>query len=208
MHKSSYEGLTSALRAAALEQHRVAKRKTEDARAELLGGADVLNRAQKLATEGGMLSAAQGATDGLRRTRAVLAEEINHTSATLATMEVSHHRLRRTKDEYGTQHASLRKSKGLLGVLDWQNKSETFMLWVGLIIFMSVALYIVHKRTTYFVPEALRPMSLIRNAVGIVKLGRVKKIESLGGQDVPKLQAPAKKKRRKKVSTMEVHSEL
>lgn len=50
-------------------------------------------------------------------------QELDHTAATLASMETSHATLGRAKDEYGGQHASLKTSRGLLGVLNWQSKS-------------------------------------------------------------------------------------
>lgn len=53
----------------------------------------------------------------------VLAEELDHTSATLAAMEQSHGALGKTRDEYTGQHRHLRRSKGLLGTLNWQAKS-------------------------------------------------------------------------------------
>lgn len=59
----------------------------------------------------------------LPRSLKVLAEELEHTSATLAAMEASHTALGRTRDEYHGQHRKLRRSKGLLGTLNWQNKS-------------------------------------------------------------------------------------
>lgn len=53
----------------------------------------------------------------------MLAEELEHTSATLAAMEQSHGQLGRTRDEYHGQHRHLRRSRGLLGTLSWQAKS-------------------------------------------------------------------------------------
>ncbi len=53
----------------------------------------------------------------------VLAEELDHTSATLAAMEASHASLAKTRSEYQGQHGRLKRSKGLLGTLNWQAKS-------------------------------------------------------------------------------------
>lgn len=82
-------------------------------------------------------------------------------------MELSHHRLGQTRDEYQGQHGVMKKSKGLLKVLDWQNRSETYILWLGLFFFLLTAAYVVQKRTIYFVPEALRPVTLLKSAVGL-----------------------------------------
>jgi hypothetical protein len=53
----------------------------------------------------------------------VLAEELEHTGATLAAMEASHSQLAKTGDEYRGQHGRLKRSKGLLRTLNWQAKS-------------------------------------------------------------------------------------
>jgi len=99
-------------------------------------------------------------------------QELAHTSATLAAMEVSHGQLNKTKDEYVGQHSLLKRSKGLLRTITWQNKSETLLLWGGLILFALVAAYVAQKRAMYFVPESLRPMALVRTAVWVVKGGK------------------------------------
>ena len=41
------------------------------------------------------------------------------------------------------------------------------MLWLGLSFFLLTAAYVVQKRTIYFVPEALRPVTLVKSAVGM-----------------------------------------
>jgi len=61
------------------------------------------------------------------------------------------------------QHAILRRSRGLLRTLNWQNRSETILLWFGLLLFLLTSAYVGHKRMMFFVPEPLRPGSLIRS---------------------------------------------
>jgi len=98
-----------------------------------------------------------------------MSEELEHTSATLAAMDISHQQLGKTRKEYVGQHSLLRRSKGLLRTIDWQNRSETIMLWGGLILFVLVSLYVAQKRVVYFVPESMRPMALVRTAVWALK---------------------------------------
>jgi hypothetical protein len=149
-----------------------------------------------LTSDSDAIHSAKGATEGLRRTRAVLAEEIEHTSTTLATLEVSHHRLGQTRDEYRGQHGVMKKSKGLLQVLYWQNKSETYMLWLGLSFFLLTATYVVQKRTIYFVPEALRPVTLVKSAVGLFTGQKGLELNSKGvvSPDLPTVPRRKKKK--------------
>eukprot|EP00887_Chlorella_sp_A99_P001434 scaffold8.g1434.t1 len=161
-HKAEYASLQGALKEAALAQRAVAMRSAAEQRRELLAGTDPLARQRALATEAGAVAASEGVTEGLRRTRAVLAEELSHTAATLAAMETSHATLGATRDEHGRQHGHLRKSKGLLAALSWQNRSEAVMLWGGLLLFMTVVAYVATKRAGYFVPEPLRPAALLQ----------------------------------------------
>jgi hypothetical protein len=66
------------------------------------------------------------------------------------------------------QHAILRRSRGLLRTLNWQNRSETILLWFGLLLFLLTSAYVGHKRMMFFVPEPLRPGSLIRSTARIL----------------------------------------
>ena len=86
-------------------------------------------------------------------------------------MDVSHTQLSRTRDEYLGQHGILKRSKGLLRTITWQQKSETILLWCGLVLFILTASYVAQKRVLYFVPEALRPMALIKTTYRIIRGG-------------------------------------
>ena len=137
---------------------------------ELLGTShDAASRRQQLSSEADVLSASQGITDSLRRTKNMMATELEHSGAQLAAMETSHERLRTTGNEYQSQNSLLGRSKSLLRVINWQNKSEMYLLWAGLVLFCLVVLYISHKRSIYFVPKSLRPVSLVRSALSIVQ---------------------------------------
>lgn len=89
-------------------------------------------------------------------------QELEHSGAQLAAIEMSKERLLKAKSEYGDQHSLLSKSKGLIKVINWQNKSERYLLWAGLLLFCLVATYIIQKRFLYFVPHSMRPMALLR----------------------------------------------
>lgn len=83
-------------------------------------------------------------------------------------METSHTQLANTRNEYVGQHAILKRSRGLLRMLNWQNRSETILLWFGLLLFVLTSAYVGHKRMMFFVPEPLRPGSLIRSTASIL----------------------------------------
>lgn len=84
-------------------------------------------------------------------------------------MDASHSQLGKTRDQYVGQHGLLKKSKGLLGTLNWQQRSETILLWFGLALFALTAAYVAQKRIIYFVPEAVRPMQVMRTTAALVK---------------------------------------
>ncbi|PRW56334.1 ATP-dependent zinc metalloprotease FTSH mitochondrial [Chlorella sorokiniana] len=160
-HKAEYARIQAAFKQAAVDQRTAALKSAAEERRELLAGGEAGLRQRRAQTEADAAALAEDVTGGLRRTRQVLAEELEHTSATLAAMEASHAQLGKTKDEYHGQHRHLRKSKGLLGTLDWQAKSETYMLWFGLTLFLAVCAYIFQKRAGHFVPNALKPTTLL-----------------------------------------------
>jgi len=89
-------------------------------------------------------------------------QELEHSGAQIAAIEMSKERLLKAKSEYGDQHSFLSKSKGLIKVIDWQNKSERYLLWAGLLLFCLTALYIIQKRFLYFIPHSMRPMAILR----------------------------------------------
>jgi hypothetical protein len=91
-------------------------------------------------------------------------------------MDVSHTQLSRTRDEYIGHHGILKRSKGLLRTITWQQKSETILLWCGLALFILTAGYVAQKRALYFVPEALKPMAVIKTTYGIIRSGTGSKI--------------------------------
>lgn len=73
--KAEYERIQQAFKAAALAQRRRAAASMVEERKELLAGAaDPAARQRQLAAQGELVAASEGVTDGLRRTRQVLAE--------------------------------------------------------------------------------------------------------------------------------------
>lgn len=63
-----------------------------------------------------------------------------------------------------------------------QARSDTYMLWAGLSLFLLVVAYVAAKRTGYFVPDALKPAALLR-ATGLPSylLGR-SALQKAGGE--------------------------
>ena len=107
------------------QANRVAHEREDDARAELgLGGASRDGeKATPPANEASTVSLAQDATAGLRRTRAMMAEELEKGQRTLVAMSESRAQLRKTGDEYGgSQRAAVGAGGKLLTTLERQAK--------------------------------------------------------------------------------------
>jgi len=74
-HKAEYEHIQQAFKGAALEQRRRAVQGAAEHRKELLAGAaDPAARQRALVAQAQLVEASEGVTEGLRRTRQVLAE--------------------------------------------------------------------------------------------------------------------------------------
>ena len=113
----------------------------------------------------------------------MLAQELEHSGAQLAAIELSHERLSKTNKEYEGQHGKLITAQGLVKLIDWQNQSERYLLWAGIAIFAACAGWIVQKRCIYFVPESLRPMAVLRYGYSMLKKASQGEREHEGEQD-------------------------
>ena len=129
--RQEYEAIQEEFKATAIKKRQSEREKVESARLELLGSGDAMQTRKKWKTEVDVVAASEGITESLRRTKNIMAQELEHSGAQIAAIEVSHERLKKTHTEYGTQHSLLKKSKGLLKVIDWQNKSERYLSWAG-----------------------------------------------------------------------------
>lgn len=143
------------LRAADAEANAATSALSEgDERDELLG--DAANRRgggpDKPTDEAGVVGLADDATAGLRRARAMMAEELEKGRRTLAAMAESRATMKKTGDEYaGDQAAALGVGGKLLKQLEIQAVRERLVLWGGFACFMLAALHVVLKRTPLLV---------------------------------------------------------
>ncbi|KAK9916485.1 hypothetical protein WJX75_003255 [Coccomyxa subellipsoidea] len=156
-HKRKYQELQKDFREASLEVQRRATRAAVEDRKALLGSANPLQRAQQLKTQADLANSATDTTASLQRTRQLMVEELDHTSATLAALEVSSTTLKGAADEYGQQRGRIKQSHKLLGTMRRASLWDRLTLWGGAALFAAVVAFIVYKRLAYFVPAALVP---------------------------------------------------
>ena len=115
------------------------------------------------ASEAAALALAARSTDSLRRSRALMGEELEKGKRTLAAMEESRATMRKTGDEYaGEQRAALAGGGRALSRLERQAVWERRTLWCGFACFMLAAAHVVLKRTPVLV--RFHPLWWIRHA--------------------------------------------
>ena len=115
------------------------------------------------ASEAAALALAAQSTDSLRRSRALMGEELEKGRRTLAALEESRATMRKTGDEYaGEQRAALTGGGRSLSRLERQAAWERRTLWLGFACFMLAAAHVVLKRTPVLV--RFHPLWWIRHA--------------------------------------------
>ena len=169
------DAIAQMLRELALKAAQQSRRSDRSARAELLGedskrgsgdengDGDEINKTKPPSSETAALAMAQSSTESLRRSRAMMSEELKKGKWTLAQMEESRDSMRKTQDEYtGEQRAQLSGGGKMLNQLERQAVWERYTLWVGFSCFMLAAAHVVLKRTPLLV--RFHPLWWIRHA--------------------------------------------
>jgi protein transport protein SEC20 len=84
----------------------------KDEREQLLsGGEDATLRRRQLQTKAGITAAAESITDGLRRTRQMMVQEVDRNTATLSMLDESNSTLKMTDKEYKGQRSILNRQQ-------------------------------------------------------------------------------------------------
>ena len=119
-HRAAYAGLQRALvEAGRTRRAGLAARRARELREELVGG-DGPGALSAALRARGRLETSKGITRGLRRARQALAEELQHTGATLHALDASQQQLQETRDEYYGQAPLLQRAGRLLRHINWQ----------------------------------------------------------------------------------------
>lgn len=129
-----------------------------------------------------MVGAAQKTTSSLQRSRQVMLQQIENQQNVLAAMDGSHEQLAKTTEEYQSQSSVYGNTRQLLRTMKRHSSWDKLILYGGFAMFMLVCLYIVQKRSVYFVPTFIK--------TGLGKL--VPGWSRLSGRDVDQLVKPVK----------------
>lgn len=131
-----------------------AKIKSNDAknRSYIISGYNETKDKEKNGKPKTVSSASQLYTTSLHRTRALLAQELERSNASLLAFEKSSGILRNTLDEYSVQNSSLKIGHRILGKLRQRDFTDRLLLAAGLSFVILVALSIVWSRLAPFFP--------------------------------------------------------
>ncbi|CAO2816018.1 unnamed protein product [Amaranthus hypochondriacus] len=145
--KHQCQSLRVALRNANL-QAKINIRKTAQNERELLlgGGSESTMRRRNLQTKAGMTSAAESITESLRRTRQLMAQELERSASTLMTFEESTGTLKKAESEYKGHRSLLMRTRNLLSTMQRQDVIDRIIIVVGFFLFSLAVAYVVSKR--------------------------------------------------------------
>ncbi|CAM6129824.1 unnamed protein product [Calypogeia fissa] len=145
--KDQYKALRTNARSANLKAKSNMEKAAKEERELLLGGGEEATiRRRNLQTQAGMASAAESITDGLRRTRQLMVQEVERGINTIQSLDDSNVTLRRAKDEYQGQRSLLNRTRQLLTSMTRSDVMDRVILIVGTFFFLSVCTYITLKR--------------------------------------------------------------
>lgn len=180
--KQQSQSLRIALRNANL-QAKANMRKTAKQERELLlgGGSESTMRRRNLQTKAGMTSAAESITESLRRTRQLMAQELERSASTLMTVEESTGTLKKAESEYKGHRSLLTRTRNLLSTMQRQDIIDRVIIIVGFLLFSLAVLYVVSKRIGILKLQRVVVASI---KAGMVKGARVRQQAAGDGHDV------------------------
>ncbi|GLJ50119.1 hypothetical protein SUGI_1066350 [Cryptomeria japonica] len=145
--KDEYQSLQLKLRNANLKAKANIQKAAQEERELLLGGGEESTiRRRNLETKAGMTVAAESITQGLRRARQMMVQEVERGASTLATIDQSTGTLIKAETEYKGHRSLLMSTRHLLTTMRRQDILDRIIMGVGFVFFCLVVLYIFTKR--------------------------------------------------------------
>ncbi|KAF6260683.1 hypothetical protein COO60DRAFT_854544 [Scenedesmus sp. NREL 46B-D3] len=124
-------------------------------RKELIGSPDFSQRQRRMASEQDALLGSQDVTASLRRTKQLMAQNLEQTHGNISVIAAGNKRLGEAGDELVGQKQHFREAHGSLGALKRQAMIDRLSFWGGFAFFMLVVAYISFKRTPAFMKQPL-----------------------------------------------------
>ncbi|MED6133199.1 hypothetical protein PIB30_026268 [Stylosanthes scabra] len=145
--KTLIQTLRLNLRNANMQAKANMRKAAQEERAQLLGGGEESTaRRRNLQTKAGMTSAAESITESLRRTRQLMAQEVERSTSTLMTLDESTGVLKKAESEYKGHRSLLMRTRNLLSTMQRQDVLDRIIMAVGFLLFSFAVLYVVSKR--------------------------------------------------------------
>ncbi|KAI3511492.1 hypothetical protein L1887_18646 [Cichorium endivia] len=158
------QSLRSSLRHANLQAKSNMRKAAKEERELLLGGGEESTvRRRNLQTKAGMTSAAESITESLRRSRQLMAQEVERSGSTLMAFEESTGVLKKAESEYKGHRSLLSRTRNLLSTMKRQDVIDRIILVVGVLLFLLAVGYVVSKR--------IGILKLQRKIIGAIKAG-------------------------------------
>uniref|UniRef100_A0A7S3D4E1 Sec20 C-terminal domain-containing protein n=1 Tax=Palpitomonas bilix TaxID=652834 RepID=A0A7S3D4E1_9EUKA len=98
------------------------------------------------------LETAASITDKLRKTRQLMAQEVEKTSTLYESLLSQTNRIDNTVEVHGLVGASLDSGRRLLHTLQWRESTDKVLMTISLIVFVLVVAYILSQRLIYLWP--------------------------------------------------------
>mmetsp|Transcript_34225 Transcript_34225/g.41365 ORF Transcript_34225/g.41365 Transcript_34225/m.41365 type:complete len:258 (+) Transcript_34225:441-1214(+) len=156
-YQTQYNSLKESIKEARQNIRKATVQAAEDERKLLWSGQEEEVKRRRLESEAEMVTAAEEATDVLRRTRQMMAQELEHTGKTAESLRNSTAALSKTETELQSQQQSLGTAKKLLSFLQKQEVIDRLVTTGAFTMFLLVVAHIVLKRTP--VLAHLHPMN-------------------------------------------------
>eukprot|EP00798_Chlamydomonas_sp_ICE-L_P021440 gene21440-28406_t len=124
LHKAEYESLRNALMQAKLQTKFNSERLYQKQRQELLSGVTMEALHRQYRKESDLVAGTQDITDSLRRTRQVLAQQLENTAGNLDVLETTNETLSDARDELAGQKTLFKESHKQLKTLKQQSSGD------------------------------------------------------------------------------------
>ncbi|KAL6764841.1 hypothetical protein V8C86DRAFT_1212619 [Haematococcus lacustris] len=154
-HKAEYESVRAAISSAKMAAKQAVDHAFAQQRKELLAGAALPTLLRKAATEQQVVQGAADITDSLRRTRQVLAQTLEQAAGNLAVVDSGNAVLADTAAELTGQQALFKEGNARFRQLKGQSSRNRWSLMLALLLFLSAATYVAHKRAPPIVKQPL-----------------------------------------------------
>jgi len=150
IHQTEYNNLSRVtLRNAILKTKHNLEKKNEEERKSLFEGTEESFRILKERTRQDAVKVTKNLTEGLRRTRSTMSNEVERSLATIQELDASNKIINNTILQHKEYGSFVRSGRGLLTKLKRREFTDRLLIFFGVLLFLLVVLYIVKQRLKF-----------------------------------------------------------